>query len=267
MSQEQINIKTPEYVSLQFKSAGLGSRSAAYLFDLLVLSVVNLIIVISTILVISGDFSQFILFGDVANTTLAIMIILLFIINWGYFFVLEFFFGGKTLGKRLIGIRVIQENGHSITLLSSFVRNFLRIVDFLPANYFVGMLMVFFHSKHKRLGDLVAGTIVVHERKSKKGKQTAIDKEISQRGLTKDYLRLEEWQIKAFKEKDWKLIKTYSNRFLQIPLIEKNSLTKQTAHITLQKIGMQMENKTETELENILFVLYLYLQEEWEYEL
>ncbi len=115
--------------------------------------------------------------AEISSLTIGIIIIILFIINWGYFFAFEYFSGGRTLGKKVIGIRVIQDNGHSVTLLSSLIRNLLRIIDSLPASYFLGMMMMFFHSKHKRLGDFVAGTIVVHERKTKSNKKlTALEK-------------------------------------------------------------------------------------------
>ncbi|MFK4996937.1 RDD family protein [Bacillus sp. N9] len=64
-------------------------------------------------------------------------------INWGYFIVFEFVSGGRTIGKRVIGIRVIQDNGHSITFLSSLIRNLLRVIDSLPTSYLLGMIMIF----------------------------------------------------------------------------------------------------------------------------
>ncbi|WP_223631568.1 RDD family protein, partial [Pseudomonas atacamensis] len=160
----------PEYVSLQFQLSGLGSRAAAFLIDQLILWAVNAVIIIILVIIMNNETFLPIFFAE--NTIpIAITIVALFIINWCYFFAFEFFSGGRTIGKRILGIRVIQENGHSITLLSSFIRNLLRIIDSLPTAYLLGMIMVFFHSKHKRLGDLVAGTIVVHERKAKRKKK------------------------------------------------------------------------------------------------
>ena len=168
MNQEQVDIKTPEFVSLQFQLAGLGSRTAAFIIDQLILMIVNVIIIICLGFVLYGFDDLFYLADEFMSYPIAITLIVLFLLNWGYFFVLEYFSGGKTIGKRVVGIRVIQENGHSFTILSSFIRNLVRIIDSLPANYLVGMLMIFFHPKNKRIGDLMAGTIVVHERKAKK---------------------------------------------------------------------------------------------------
>jgi hypothetical protein len=128
--------------------------------------------------------------------------------------------------------------------------------------------MIFFHSKHKRLGDLVAGTIVVHERKAKKkNKLSPIEREITLRGLNKNDLQMDEWTVSVFKEKDWKLVSTYANRFLQIPKEDRNPLTKQIADLLLPKLGLEVNGKDETELENILLGLYLVLKDEWEFEI
>lgn len=267
MNQEQIDIKTPEFVSLQFQSAGLGSRTAAFLIDQLILIAVNIIIIVGMGFFLYGAEDLFYL-SEYMSYPIAITLIVLFLLNWGYFFVLEYFSGGKTIGKRIIGIRVIQDNGHSLTLLSSFIRNLVRIIDSLPANYLVGMVMIFFHAKNKRIGDLVAGTIVVHERKSKKKKRlSAIEKEIERRGLSKADVNMEEWAFRSLGEKEWNLVKAYSHRLLQLPKDERMPLTSKMAEILLPKIGIDIEGKEMAELENILLTLYLILKEEWEFEL
>jgi uncharacterized RDD family membrane protein YckC len=268
MNEDHVDIKTPEFVSIQFQIAGLGSRSAAFIIDQLLLMLVNILAVIVLLLVLNG-MSSLPFFMMLDNTLpIAITIIALFVVNWGYFFSFEYFSGGRTLGKKLMGIRVIQENGHSITLLSSFIRNLLRIIDSLPTAYFLGIIMIFFHSKHKRLGDLVAGTIVVHERKAKrKKKQSPLEVEITSRGLSKEDLTIDEWTLKSLGNKEWKLVSTYARRFQQIPSAERDELTKQMAELLFPKIGLVPEGKSTSDLENTLLVLYLILRDEWEFEL
>lgn len=173
MQDESISIKTPEYVSLQFNAAGLGSRSLAFIIDQFILMAINIAIIVILVLFMEGQGAALMMF-DSMTVPVAIAIILIFLINTGYFFVLEYFTGGRTIGKKILGIRVIQDNGHSITLLSSIIRNFMRLIDSLPTGYLVGILMIFFHSQHKRLGDMVAGTLVVHERSKKKGKSKKV---------------------------------------------------------------------------------------------
>lgn len=267
MNQEQVDIKTPEFVSLQFQSAGLGSRSAAFIIDQIILTIVNILIIIGLLLFLYG-FNDLFYWDDLMSFPIAITIIGIFVINWGYFFALEYFSGGKTIGKRLIGIRVIQDNGHSLTLLSSFIRNLLRIIDSLPASYLLGIVMVFFHSKNKRIGDLVAGTIVVHERRTKNTRKLSpLDKEINSRGLTKENSIIEGLVLRSLGKKEWELLKTYSNRILQLKVEEREQLTKKVAEILFPKIGLNVQGKTNEELENNLFILYLLLRDEWEFEL
>ncbi|WP_034761158.1 RDD family protein [Rossellomorea vietnamensis] len=266
MHEEQVDIRTPEYVSLKFQPAGLGSRAAALMIDHIILTIVNILIVVLLFFVLADDNLKLNMF-DFNSVLLGFFLITIFVINWGYFFALEYFWGGKTVGKRMLGIRVIQENGHSVTLLSCFIRNLMRIIDMLPVSYFLGMIMIFLHSKHKRLGDIVAGTIVVHERRVKgKRKEKAIEKEIRQRGLRQEDLSVEEWTLKQLGTKEWNLVRTYANRFLQLPLSERNHLSKKLADILFPKLGMDMEGKTYEELENTLLLLYLALREEWEIE-
>ncbi|WP_409274941.1 RDD family protein [Neobacillus sp. SCS-31] len=267
MQQEKIDIKTPEYVSLQFQTAGLGSRAAAFLIDQALLMAFNIAVVLIVLLSLGAGFEVW-LIRYTESYVLGFLIIGLFVVNWGYFFVYEFFSGGRTLGKKLLGIRVMQENGHSITLLSSLIRNLIRIIDMLPAFYFIGIVMIFFHKQHKRLGDLVAGTIVIHERKVKKGKKSSpLETEMKNRGVSKETLALDDWTIKSFSAKDWKLINTYAARFLQLPKNEKTELTKQVAAILLTKAGVEWHTQTEAELENNLLAIYLHLKEEWEFEM
>lgn len=222
----------------------------------------SVLIVVGLFLIDPGQSS---LLSGMSSLPIAITIILLFLINWGYFFVVEYFSGGKTIGKKMLGVRVIQENGHSLTLLSSLIRNLLRIIDSLPASYLLGIIMVFFHPSHKRLGDLVAGTIVVHERKGKRKKGSSIEREIESRGLQASDLVIDEWTLKTLGTKEWNLLKTYSNRLLQLPNSERNKLTKEIAAILLPKVGLVQEDKNIYKLENTLLTLYLIVKEDWEF--
>lgn len=206
------------------------------------------------------------LFDQLTSVTFGIAIVSIFVLNWGYFFALEYFYGGKTIGKKMLGLRAIQDNGHSLTLLSSFIRNLVRIIDMLPASYLVGMVMIFFHPVHKRLGDVVAGTIVIHERKGKK-EVGAIDKEMANRNLDKSDLEVDDWALRSFGKEEWKLLETYSHRFLQLGPEERSQLTRQLAEILLPKAGISSDNITTEEMEDSLLILYLILRDDWEYEL
>jgi uncharacterized RDD family membrane protein YckC len=93
----------------------------------------------------------------------AIWTFALFILNWGYFTLFEAFWNGRTPGKRIAGIRVIQRSGRPIGFLESLARNLVRYVDQIPFFYAVGVIVMFITRQHQRLGDLAAGTLVVRD--------------------------------------------------------------------------------------------------------
>lgn len=157
----QLNIDTPEQVELEFAAAGIGSRFVAVLLDHLVQLGILLL------MLFAGTF----LFGAIANRTsvmgkwfVAIFIAVDFLIIWGYFTLFEAFWNGQTLGKRVMKLRVIKDSGRQITFFEALSRNLLRFVDYLPALYLVGVITMLCTKRNQRLGDLAAGTIVVHER-------------------------------------------------------------------------------------------------------
>lgn len=154
----RISVETPENVVLHFELAGVGSRAAAALYDLL--AVLVLLALLSLALEFAG------LLGRTAGIWFVALFALVgFSTVWGYFALFEGLGGGRTPGKKRMGIRVVMETGHPITFQAAIVRNLIRIADLQPgASYLVGAAFVLFHPLHKRLGDLVAGTIVVRDR-------------------------------------------------------------------------------------------------------
>jgi len=95
---------------------------------------------------------------------LALVVLVYFLLYFGYFTIFEIIWNGQTPGKKKEGLRVIKDSGRPITPAESVGRNLLRIVDQLPAFYAVGIGSVLLSRQNKRLGDFVAGTIVVHEK-------------------------------------------------------------------------------------------------------
>lgn len=164
---DQLNIETPEQVDLRFPVAGIGSRFIAILIDSLVqigsyLLLGILVYVTSTSSVVGQKMGQT---SDTATKWIVALFILLnFLMFWGYFVLFETFWKGQTPGKRVMKLRVLKDSGRSITLFEAMARNLLRIVDLLPNFYLVGLIAMLCNRQHQRLGDLVAGTIVVHER-------------------------------------------------------------------------------------------------------
>jgi uncharacterized RDD family membrane protein YckC len=161
ISPDQINIDTPELVSIEMPLAGIGSRFIALLVDYLIWFAGLLIVVLVSSVVIPAIHA----FNRISEQWAeAIVIFIFFLLNWGYFTLFEAFWNGRTPGKRIAKIRVIQRSGRAIGLFESMARNLIRYVDQLPFFYAVGVISMFVTKQHQRLGDLAAGTLVVRDR-------------------------------------------------------------------------------------------------------
>jgi len=160
-SSDKLTIDTPEQTSLEYPIAGLGSRFLAILADTAIQVVLSFFVLIVGSIVWTS-LSGFWKVG--AQWTVAIIFILLFLLYSGYFALFEIFWNGQTPGKRFAQVRVIKDDGRPIGAYEAIVRNALRLVDSLPTLYGVGLLSIFLSKQSKRLGDFVAGTVVVHEK-------------------------------------------------------------------------------------------------------
>lgn len=158
---DQLSIETPELVAIDMPVAGIGSRFVALFVDYLIW----LVVIIAYVLLIYYVGPSLSIAGKLPEKWAeAILIALPFVFYWGYFTFFEAFWDGRTPGKRVAKIRVIQRSGRGIGLFESMTRNFLRVVDQIPLIYAVGVVSIFLTRQHQRLGDLAAGTLVVHDR-------------------------------------------------------------------------------------------------------
>ena len=158
---DKLTIDTPEQTALEYPIAGLGSRFLAILADTAIQVVLAFSVILAGILIGAG-LSNFGKLGP--QWVVAIIVILMFLLNAGYFALFEIFWNGQTPGKRFAQVRVIKEDGRPIGAYEAIVRNAVRVVDMLPAMYGIGLVSVFLNWQSKRLGDFVAGTVVVHEK-------------------------------------------------------------------------------------------------------
>ncbi|HKN25575.1 MAG TPA: RDD family protein [Candidatus Acidoferrum sp.] len=160
-SSDKLTIDTPEQTALEYPIAGLGSRFLAILADTAIQFVLAFFVLIAGSIIGIGVAA----FGGLGpQWVVAIIFILLFLLNSGYFALFEIFWNGQTPGKRYAQVRVIKDDGRPIGAYEAIVRNALRLVDMLPAMYGIGLISIFLSRQSKRLGDFVAGTVVVHEK-------------------------------------------------------------------------------------------------------
>lgn len=156
----ELRFETPERVPLHLELAGLGARTFAYLVDLLA---VFLLWVLGLVLYsIAGDLLREVQALSWAGQLLAVGAVLLS--GWGWDVAWEVGAGGQTPGKRALGIRVVRADGGPVGLVESIARNLLRAVE-VPLGYAPGVLAIALGARRQRLGDLVAGTLVVRERR------------------------------------------------------------------------------------------------------
>jgi uncharacterized RDD family membrane protein YckC len=170
-SASKLTVETPEQIGIDFELAGLGSRLLAALIDLLCM-LLFLFVAVAISVSGMGEPDSWKKIGENAAShrpwtqglSAAATILLLlsvFVVQWGYYIICEMTMGGASPGKRSLGLRVIRDNGLPIGFSQSMLRNLVRIVDFLPWGYGVGLVAVFASRRSQRLGDLAAGTLVV----------------------------------------------------------------------------------------------------------
>jgi uncharacterized RDD family membrane protein YckC len=156
-SPDFIEIETPEHVVFHFEVAGLMSRAVAAALDHGIQFAALFAVVLSVLIVYGGRPNE------VPLAVWGALMVAQFLLIWGYFLLFEIAWRGQTPGKRLVGIRVIRDGGYSLTPSAALVRNLIRVIgDFGPL-YPFGMISMFANRRAKRLGDFVAGTLVVRE--------------------------------------------------------------------------------------------------------
>src|SRR5881628_1978423 len=147
-------VATPERVSFDYQVARLATRGIAQLLDLLILAGI-----------LVGLYFAAIAIGAAGANTVAFLVAVIgsFVVIFGYFWACEAFWSGQTVGKKVFRLRAVGDRGEPMTFVQAGIRNVVRIVDFLPYAYGVGLVVLFVNGRGKRLGDLAAGTIVVKD--------------------------------------------------------------------------------------------------------
>lgn len=152
----RLSLTTPEGVRLQLSPAGPVPRAWAWLIDFLIWSAITGLLATQLIGTKLGNG----IFG-----------VVMFVTYWGYPVICEVYFGGRTLGKRALGLQVLRTDGLPVGWRESALRNLMLVADFLPAMYATGLLFMLFGRHSRRLGDIVAGTQVVYRDKPPKRDQ------------------------------------------------------------------------------------------------
>ena len=147
----RLRVETPEGVDLLLSPAGPLVRARAFAVDLALRAALSL--------------SGLLVLGQLGELGLGLGLILLFLLNWWYMVLFEVFNQGRSPGKQLFGLRVVHVDGTPVGWGAALLRNLLRFVDMLPLGYCCGLLASLANRRFQRLGDLAAGTLVIHQQR------------------------------------------------------------------------------------------------------
>jgi uncharacterized RDD family membrane protein YckC len=161
-STETLKIDTPEQIALEMPIAGIGSRFLALAID--TVAQILLYALTAALILIAGLLNLLRNVNFASPWFLAATLLAFFCIYWGYFATFEIAWHGQTPGKRTAGIRVIRDSGRPLDATAAVLRNIMRAIDFLPSLYGVGVICMLVNRQSRRVGDFVAGTVVVHDR-------------------------------------------------------------------------------------------------------
>lgn len=170
-SEETLIIETPERVPLEFALASIGNRFLAVAIDHFI-QYLSIFLIAWAFVSLSGlgdsSLASGGLLSEMPKWTIAVLIIIVFLLFSGYFALFEWLWNGQTPGKRLLKLRVIRDDGRPVTLWEATARNLLRIFDAAPGLvlplYSIGLIVIFLSGRDQRVGDIFAGTVVVRER-------------------------------------------------------------------------------------------------------
>jgi uncharacterized RDD family membrane protein YckC len=233
LQDDQLQIDTPEQIALELPLAGIGSRFLGLVIDTLIQFVLYIIGIFA--LVFAGGFggavgiSRYLRWIPV-NWAPAIAILFVFCVYWGYFAFFEIIWKGQTPGKRLAKIRVIKESGRPINAYEAIARNLLRAIDGLPGMYGVGIVCMMLNNQNRRLGDYVAGTVVVHDKRTEEVKPDW--NTVTESAATNP-------QLSLIASEELVLIETYLHRRVDMDLILRDQVAYKIAGRIIEKTGLQ----------------------------
>ena len=222
----RVTIETPEQITMELALAGIGSRFLALALDTVIQGVLYVALIL--LFVWLGPKLQVGWLPD--KWAVAILILLVFCVYWGYFAAFEILWHGQTPGKRVAGIRVVKDSGRPITVVEGIGRNVMRAVDG-QFWYLVAVISVAISRQNKRLGDYVAGTIVVHDKPTAEVKPDWSFMRPAQVGFQSELANIT--------ERDLVVIETFLHRKLDLdPMVRFNTAI-QLTQMVQRKTGLE----------------------------
>lgn len=238
MSDDRYIIETPENIAFSYEIAGIGSRFIAAIIDTILIVAFQALI----FLVASLAIEQFALSESVLNAGAAI---LSFVMLWGYYLLFELIWSGQSPGKRITGLRVVGTAGRPISFISSALRNVIRLIDFLPFFYGIGVISMFIDGRARRLGDLAASTLVVRER----GKVTLESLTTSTTQADDQRLLIE--HLDQLTSRDYELVSDYLQQRQSLAVDTRKRLSMQLAEGVRRRLEVETVYEPDAFLEHV----------------
>jgi len=251
-SSDLLKIDTPENVTFDYDIAGIGSRFLAALMDTALILLLQ-VILFGSVLLFASLTSE-----DATDTVIgwlfAIAGIISFIFFWGYYIFFEILWNGQTPGKRRVGLRVIRVDGTPVTPSEVIIRNLVRIIDFLPTAYGVGVVTMFINSSSRRIGDLAAGTLVVHDRAVKNLNDLSPVRSSSLRMLDAQAYLPENFPVGRVSEYELHVIEEFLSR--RTTLANSSTLARHILASILTRLSLPADSVNFSHAESILAEVY-----------
>ena len=233
---EKLSIDTPEQVALEFPLAGIGSRFLAVAIDTGIQAIAMALAIASlaVLATVTGAASPSV------KWMLSGLILFWFLLDTGYFAFFEAVRNGQTPGKRVIGLRVIDEGGGPVTVYAAILRNLLRVADQLPVIYGVGIFSILITARQQRLGDLAGGTVVVHERVEPIAEPARVRRSHAPLGARK------------LRPEDIGLMEAFLQRRASLDSLVRLDTARQIAHRLAASLGIEADEDEERFLEELV---------------
>jgi uncharacterized RDD family membrane protein YckC len=237
MLDDELVIETPERVELHYILANVGNRFLAAAIDHLIQAGTLLVMVLA-----AGVLSRWNFFNSMSAWTAALAVLAGFGIIWGYFVAFETLWNGQTPGKRIMRLRVVREDGRPVRFFEVFIRNLLRfIIDLQPVpSYAVGVVSIIFSQRSKRIGDFVAGTVVVKERATEAPSLNEIIKisDIEQQRVERTAPAPFAVDTRLLSDGEIHAIETFLKRRFELPAPNRTALAARIAYPIAVKLGI-----------------------------
>lgn len=160
---DRLNIPSVTGTDLEFKVAGPGGRSYAFIIDWHIRLLVSFAWFIASSLLFYGSITWFDVGGEAMPQYIYLVVIPSLAIYFLYHPILEMSMDGRTPGKRIAGIRIVTRDGQVPGIGAHFIRNIFRLVDSLPLAYVIGVITTMMTENNVRFGDLAAGTLLIYD--------------------------------------------------------------------------------------------------------